>query len=603
MVIPTRVPPRLVALGVALTAVSLGLGGCSLVHLDSGSSLRPPARSASSRQAAAPASGQGPAPTVATPASAPAVRPTKPVRLTADGVLAFQPGHGVPTAPLPSLAFHPLRGTGNAGGGIERRPTVTGPAGGGMASPQPPATIWARLQAGFRLPGKSRPAVQRELRMYAAHPGTVDLMLQRAAPYIYLITQQIEKRDMPTELALLPAVESGYDPFAYSQGRAAGLWQFIPGTARRFGLRENWWFDGRRDVVNSTRAALDYLQALANYFHGDWLLALASYNAGRGLIDAQLRENRLRHQPETFWAIALPAETRHYVPRLLALSIIVSHPQEYGVQLPPVPNKPFLETVHVKGQIDLAVAARMAGISLADLYRYNPGYNRWATAPHGPHRLLVPVAKAARLRQRLAQLNPARQVQWVRHLIRPGETLNELAMRSRTTVALLQTVNHIHGKIIRAGHHILLPKPSKQLSRYTLSERERLQRIKEEPHGSRRLTHTVRHGESLWTIARHYRVRVSQLARWNGMAPTDTLHAGTRLVIWTGRRYAATEPIRRIRTVHYTVHPGDSLSRISYQFKVSVAQLRDWNEIDRGEYLQPGQRLILHVDVLRQSGS
>jgi len=282
--------------------------------------------------------------------------------------------------------------------------------------------------------------------------------------------------------------------------------------------------------------------------------------------------------------------------------VIISDPSRYGVRLPPIPDRPYLETVRLKSQIDLAKAARMAGISLADLYRYNPGYNRWATAPHGPHRLLVPVADARDLRRHLAQLDPSQRVQWVRHRIRRGETLNRLAKRSHTTVALLQRVNHIHGRIIRAGHHILLPEPSKKLSRYTLSEYQRLRRLKERPHGARKRMHVVRRGDSLWSIARRYGVRVSRLARWNGMAPGDTLHTGTRLVIWTGDAFASTEPARRLRTVHYTVHRGDSLSRISQRFNVSVAQLRDWNDISRGEYLQPGQQLVLHVDVLAQSG-
>ena len=580
MSISTHALPRLAASLLAPVLFTLGLGGCSMAHLSPASSAsRAPSGAAPDRGSTAAgetgSDGSAAAPTAVEQAAAPG---------------AFPPGASPPGASPPG-AFPP--------GAF---PPGAFPPGASPLGDSPPATIWPVLRAGFRLPGKDRPAVREELARYAAHPGTVEIMLQRAEPYLYLITQKIRNRGMPTELALLPAVESGYDPFAYSQGRAAGLWQFIPGTARRFGLRQGWWFDGRRDVPDSTRAALDYLQGLADDFHGNWLLALASYNAGRGRIDAQLQANRRRHRPRTFWNISLPDETTRYVPKLLALSVIISHPTRYGVKLPPVPDKPYLETVRLKSQIDLAKAAHMAGISLASLYRYNPGYNRWATAPHGPHRLLVPVADAPALRQNLARLDPSQRVQWVRQRIRRGETLNELAKRSHTTVALLQKINHIHGRIIRAGHYILLPEPSRKLSHYTLSEYQRLRRLKEQPHGARKLTHVVRRGDSLWSIARHFGIRVSRLARWNGMAPGDTLHTGTRLVIWTGDEYASTEPARRLRTVHYTVHRGDSLSLISQRFNVSVAQLRGWNDISRGQYLQPGQRLVLHVDVLAQSG-
>ena len=219
-------------------------------------------------------------------------------------------------------------------------------------------------------------------------------MFTRAQRYLPFIIDELERRELPMELALLPIVESAFDPFAYSHGRAAGLWQMIPGTARRFGVRQNWWYDGRRDIVDSTHAALDYLTYLHDLMDGDWPHAIASYNSGEGNVLRAIKRNRASSKPTDFWNLSLSRETSAYVPRLMALVEIVRDPDAFDLTLPELVLEPQFAVADIGGQLDLALAAELAGMDLDTLYSYNAGNNRWATDPDGPHRLILPVGLA-----------------------------------------------------------------------------------------------------------------------------------------------------------------------------------------------------------------
>jgi membrane-bound lytic murein transglycosylase D len=486
--------------------------------------------------------------------------------------------------------------------------TLSGEAGDDRA---PPADMWERIRRGMAMEPAENPRITPHLQWYVRHAAYLDRVTDRAAPYLHYILDQIEERGLPTELALLPIVESAYDPFAYSHGRAAGLWQFIPGTGRRFGLKQNWWYDGRRDVVESTRAALDYMEYLSERFGGDWELALASYNAGQGNVARSIRRNEQRGEPTDYWHLQLPRETMGYVPKMHALRMLVADPEQYGVALRPLPNEPYLAVVELDGQIDLALAAELAGIGLDDLYRLNPGFNRWATDPDGPHRLLVPLEHQAELEEGLAALSPEDKIQWQRHRIAAGESLNLIARRYNTTVRLLQDVNNLNGHIIRAGEHILVPQARGSAAAYSGSEGQRLARLQERPReGRERINHTVSAGESFWSISRRYGVDTRELAQWNGLAPGDTLQAGRTLAVWVpaGSERAMSArvgsgPSDTQRRVTYQVRRGDNLSRIAGRFGVSVGDLVRWNNLSPDTYLQPGQRLTVIVDITAVSGS
>ncbi len=471
----------------------------------------------------------------------------------------------------------------------------------------PVSDVWERIRRGYAIPGHDNDRVNRQLRAYAEMGEYWERVSERAEPYLFHIVEELEAREMPMELALLPIVESAFRPFAYSHGRAAGIWQFIPATGRHYGLEQNWWYDGRRDVVAATDAALTYLAYLNELFEGDWLLALAAYNGGQGTVMRAQQRNAAAGRPTDYWSLDLPRETMGYVPKLLAISEIIMQAKDYGIALHPIPNQPVVMPVELDHQVDLALAAELAGIDIETLYRLNPGYNRWATAPGGPHRLLLPIDNVEYFNQGLAQTPPESWMRWERHRIAAGETLGEIAARYHITVSDLQASNDISGHIIRAGDHLLVPVASRPSDTYSLSAGQRLAATRNTPQAGRsRVDYVVRAGDSFWEIARRHDVGVRELARWNGMAPGDTLSVGRQLTIWTESdantgATAAISSQERLQSVTYTVRSGDSLYRIASRFNVRVADLQRWNSLREGAYLQPGQRLRMQVDVTVQS--
>ncbi len=469
---------------------------------------------------------------------------------------------------------------------------------------QVPTDLWESMRRDFGLPTSNNARVRTQRNWYARHPGYMRRVSQRAGRYAAYILQQVRQRNLPAEIALLPIVESAYDPFAYSHGRAAGLWQFIPATGKRFKLKQDWWYDGRRDLIESTRAALDYLEYLNKRFDGDWMLALAAYNSGEGTVGKAVRRNRKKGKPVSFWDLDLPRETRDYVPKLIALKQLVNSPEKYQVTLEPVDAQPSFDVIDTGGQIDLAIAADLAGVELDTLYRFNPGFNQWATPPKGPHRLLVPKDKSEQFREAIAQLPPKKRIQWVRHKVKSGQTLGHIARRYHTTVDALKAANQIRGHSIRAGKYLLVPVSSKGQENYRLSASQRLNRKQNANRKGQRSQHIVSRGDTFWDLSRQYKVSMRKLASWNGMAPGDPLRVGQKLVLWTNQpTNNRAHPGARRRAIFYTVRKGDSLSRISSRFKVRVSDLRRWNGLPQKGYLQPGQHLKLYVDVTRQSGT
>ena len=475
------------------------------------------------------------------------------------------------------------------------------------ALPEVPTDVLARLRSGFVLPVTDEADVNEELDWFGSHPEYIARVFARGERYLHYIAGELEARGMPADLALLPIVESAFDPFAYSRGRASGLWQIIPGTGQRLGLTQNWWYDGRRDVVDSTRAALDYLELLHEQFDGDWLLAVAGYNSGEGNVARAVRRAEAAGRPTDFWSIRndLPRETARYVPRLLAIRDLVANPGRFEIELPVIANVPYFAAVETGGQIDLALAADVGGLDIDTLYSLNPGINRWATDPDGPHRLLVPAASAPGFAAALAGLSPDERVRWTRHEIQRGETLGEIAENYETTPAVLREINGLSGNTIRAGAFLMVPHASAGDGAYSLSLDARTARQQGTERSGTRVDYQVRSGDSLWSIAELHDVGTAELASWNAMAPGDVLSVGRTLVIWTDSELAAAlsglNGPGQIRQINYVVRRGDSLSAIAGRFRVSLADLLEWNALAPDRYLQPGQSLVLYVDVTEQS--
>src|SRR5690554_1815057 len=368
--------------------------------------------------------------------------------------------------------------------------------------------MWNRLRAGFLLDHDvDNKRVKDQLNWYAKHPGYINRVVERGSRYLYHIVNETEKRGLPAEFALLPVVESAFDPFAYSHGRAAGLWQFIPSTGKYFGLTQSWWHDDRRDVIAATDAALTYLDRLTTRFGGDYTLALAAYNSGGGTVSSAMRRNRKSNKPEDFWSLQLPQETRHYVPKLIALAKIFDDPEAYGIELPALLDEPYFDIVDTGGQLDLAQAAELAGVDIDEIYLLNPSYNRWATSPDGPHRLLVPVASAERFRQGIAAIDPDSRVSWKNYQVRSGDNLGGIARRHGTTPSVLKEINKLNTDLIRVGQQLLIPSARADQSSYSLSQSQRISHKQENAgrnSGGERVEHVVSRGDTFWDIAREH---------------------------------------------------------------------------------------------------
>ncbi len=393
--------------------------------------------------------------------------------------------------------------------------------------------LWDRIRAGFEFPELRNQYVTYYEQWYQDRPEYLERMVMRARRYLHYIVEQVERRNMPMEIALLPAIESAFKPNAYSRAHAAGLWQFIPATGRRYGLKQNWWYDGRRNVVTATRAALDYLEFLHAEFNGDWFLALAAYNAGERRVQRAILYNQKHRRPTNYSSLSLKSETRRYVPKLIAFKNIVIDPEKFGIKLPPIAVEPYFARVETGGQIDLAILAKAAQIEIDELFQLNPAFRRWATDPDGPHFLLVPHASQQQVAEAINDLPKSARMQWANYSIKQGDTLGKIASRYRVSVAALQRANRLASSRIRAGHTLIIPVSAGPVQSQLLAQGGPPQRLAENSrNGSVPVVHHVRSGDTLWAIAKRYNVYINQLTHWNSIRSNDVLKLGQRLLIY-----------------------------------------------------------------------
>ena len=468
----------------------------------------------------------------------------------------------------------------------------------------PPEDLWDRIRAGYQFDlDVDQPRLKSQIRWYSTHLSYLDRVSKRGERYLHYIVEELEKEGLPLEIALLPIVESGFDPFGYSHGRASGPWQFIPSTGHMYGLEQTWWSDGRRDIQLSTKAAIAYLKRLNKMFDGDWLHALASYNSGEGTVMRAIRKNKKAGKPTDFWSLDLPAETRAYVPKLMALAIIMKTPERYNYETYFIANQPYFEEVNIGGQMDLAQAADMAEVSIDEIYLLNPAFNQWATSPDGPHTLLVPIDSADKFRTKLATLPPKERVTWIRYTVQAGDNLGAVARDHNTTVAVLQDINKISSNLIRVGQQLMIPVAGQSAANYTLSSHQRLlAKQSRSPSSSRvKVNYTVESGDSLWSIAKKYNTDTKTLARWNSMGLADPLFPGKKLVVWMKPETSSSKSSTRsvVKRVVYTIRSGDSLAVVANKFNVRVSDIRKWNpKVGSQKYVQPGDKVTLLVNVV-----
>jgi membrane-bound lytic murein transglycosylase D len=390
----------------------------------------------------------------------------------------------------------------------------------------PPSDLWLRIRKGFGVADLDDPLVRKWELWYSERADYVARMIDRSRRYLYHVVNEVEERDMPLEIALLPMIESAFNPMAYSRAKASGIWQFIPSTGESFGLKQTWWTDKRRDVLAATQGALDYLQRLHGMF-GDWQLALAAYNWGEGAVSRAQAANRRRGLPVDYASLQMPEETRNYVPKLQAVKNIVRNPELYKLTLGDIPNFPYFRAVALDRKIDVKLAAELAGMSLEDFLSLNPQHNRPVIAGADEQVILLPYDHADRFVSRL-HLHRQPLVSWQAYRMRRGETVRSVAATFGLSVESLRTVNGIGARTrVPPGHVLLVPVQQPSFEAAATLQHAVFRTVPPSP----TLDYRVRKGETLHAVARRHGVSVDELRQWNRLA-SDRIRVGQRLRIF-----------------------------------------------------------------------
>lgn len=437
--------------------------------------------------------------------------------------------------------------------------------------------VWQRIahQISIKVPDNADIRAQRKF--YKRHQNFLDQVSKRAEPFLYHIVLELEKRNMPVELALLPIVESAFNPLAQA-GAPAGLWQMVPQTARNFGLKRNEWYDGRKDPIASTAATLDYLQYLYQMLGQDWLNAVAGYNSGEGTIEKAIKRNKKAGKPIDFWSLNLPRKSTIYMPKWLALIDMVKHPDQHGVRWAFIANKPKIGFAKLPGSVDMAQAAHLAGLSLTELRQLNPAFRRANTAPGGPYVLVLPVDKLSQFENNSKQLPLQKAPQSASYTVKSGDSLGSIAKRHQTTVAALKRANQLTSDQLKTGQKLSLP-----------GFADVPQHISKNPVRKSR-SYEVKTGDNLWDLSRQFKVDLIELAKLNKLSEKSALKPGQKIQIPT-MTSATTNKKSKTNSRSYTVQTGDSLDKIARKHKVKIADLILWNQLQINSKLQPGQKL------------
>lgn len=474
--------------------------------------------------------------------------------------------------------------------------------------------LWERIRGGFALSDLNSPLVREHEAWYANRPDYVRRMVERSQRYLFHIVEEIEKRGMPSEIALLPMIESAYNPKAYSTSHASGIWQFIPSTGKHFGLDQNMLYDGRRDILAATDAALDYLQKLYNMF-GSWELALAAYNWGEGSVSRAIARNQAVGEATDYLSLRMPPETRNYVPKLIAVKNIVMDPAAYGLSLNAIPNSPYFATVKLKQHMDVAVAVRLAEVPMDEFVALNPAYNKPLVAGIGKPNLLLPVDKVNNFSLNLENYEHPLS-SWQTYTPRRGENLTVIAQRFGISLARLKEINSINGRKKQiAAQTLLVPVSKSGNAPSLLAHIPAPEPVSEAATPGRKTTHIVARGDTVLNIAKRYGMSPAELKSRNGLR-SNTLARGQKLTVLAAAK-PEKAPVVQARTAagknsnaktvvaankstgsdkhsHYVVKRGDTVFSIARRFNVAVNDLQRWNRIPADYSLQPGNKLMVY---------
>lgn len=455
--------------------------------------------------------------------------------------------------------------------------------------------LWQRIKSGYAMPEVQSPYTATHESWYAARPDYVKRMIERSQKYLYHIVEEVQKRGMPTEIALLPMVESAFNPKAMSTSKASGIWQFVPATGKNFGLKQTWWVDNRRDVTAATDAALTYLQKLHVMF-GTWDLALAAYNAGEGTVMRAIERNRKRGLPTDYQSLNLPPETKNYVPKLQAVKNIVSNPEQYGLNIQSIANQPYFIKVNAPKQIDVKLAAKLAGVSVEEFHALNPEYNRPVlTSTESTHEILLPMGTDQTFTDNLAAYDKP-LVSWQSYYAKRGERIESIAKKFGVTPDELREVNGIkaQGKL-KAPLQLLVPLQSESADDIFTAEDFTNPAPAEEATTASFSTkrHLVKRGESLATVAKRYGVSTKELIALNHLKSSQVKRGQVLLVQAdedAPKRMASRNVKLRIAMSHYVVRRGDTLFSIARKFDVGTDDIKRWNNLGNSNIV-PGHKL------------
>jgi len=464
--------------------------------------------------------------------------------------------------------------------------------------------LWERIRAGFKMAPLESPLVLQHEDWYSSRPDYIGRFVDRGALYLHHIVEEVDKRGMPMEIALLPVIESAFNPGAYSRAAAAGMWQFIPSTGKLYGLDQNWWTDHRRDVVASTHAALNYLEKLYNQFDS-WELALAAYNCGEGCVARAIAKNQKRNKPTDFLSLDLPKETKHYVPKLMAVKNIIQWPASYGIKLDAIPDEPYFTRVQAPAKIDVKLAAKLAEMPEDEFVALNPAFNKPVASVQSGH-FLLPIDKAPVFRENLENYDKP-LVSWTTYSASRGEVVDQIARKHGVTPAYLRTVNgRIKERKGRLAQPMLIMVPAQQGGLMRASLDLAPQASPAPQRNDVPATYKVRSGDSLYVIAQRFDmdvedIRVLNNLRGNHLAIGQTLRLAEPMPVPARAvAKAATTPAQakpavvaaataNIRT--YTIRAGDTLFSIAQRFGVALDDLLRWNNLTAQSVIQPGRQV------------
>ena len=404
---------------------------------------------------------------------------------------------------------------------------------------------------------------------YLSNPNQLDKLLEKGRYFIYFVLEELERYRLPPELALLPYIESNYDPFSISASGAMGIWQFMPATARIYGLKDTWWYEQRHDPLASSEAAVRYLAYLHNRFNKEITYTLAAYNGGPTLLEKQIKLNRKLGKPTNYENLKLPKQTKEYVPKFKAMLELVLNAEKYGINLPNFPNKKVLGNIELNGQVEILAFSEFAGLKPEFVYKLNAGYTKWASPPGEITTFNIPIELEEVLNLKKEKFIKSNQINWVTHKVSKGDSLWKIAEKFDTEVNVLKKVNYLASNVLSLNQELLIPLSNDQNKTFIPYQ-----------------AHIISEGDTLWNLGIQYKISPSEIAKNNGLRMNSTLTIGKELNIGNKNIYRTINSKKR--TILYSVKQGDSLYRIADIFNIEISDIKDINELPDNE-IKPGQ--------------